>query len=483
MSNPAPHKASVWQRIGPQFLPFADAATDALPLGRLLRLSLFQVSVGMAMVLLTGTLNRVMIVELNMPSWLVALMVAIPVLAAPFRALIGFKSDTHKSVLGWRRVPYIWFGTLAQFGGFAILPFALLALSEGAVGNRVYGEIGAALAFLLVGAGLHTVQTAGMALASDLAPAHVRPRIVALLSVMLLIGMVASSLVFSFVLRTYSELYLIQIIQGAAMITFILNGIALWQQEPRNRERAMSQVPDPSFREAFAMFANVPHFKRLLVAIALGTAGFTMQDILLEPFGGQIFNLSVGQTTLLTATMAIGTLVAFFLSERLLNRGRDPVRIAAVGIMSGLIAFAAIIFAPGLESLLLFQSGAFIIGFGGGLFTVGLLTATMNLANSGMSGILLGTWGGVQATSAGLAVAFSGSMRDTVSALAEHGTFGPALTGIGTGYIFVYVIEIALLFATLIAVGPLVGAGTKRRSRHPAPHLESVARVDGLKEA
>ena len=59
-------------RLGAAFLPFADAATAELPLGRLLRLSLFQVSVGMAMVLLIGTLNRVMIVELGVPAWLVA---------------------------------------------------------------------------------------------------------------------------------------------------------------------------------------------------------------------------------------------------------------------------------------------------------------------------------------------------------------------------------------------------------------------------
>ena len=115
-----------WQALGPRFLPFADAATKDLPLGRLLRLSLFQVSVGMAMVLLTGTLNRVMIVELGVPAWLVGIMVSLPIVFAPFRALIGFKSDTHRSVLGWRRVPYIWFGTMMQFGGFAILPFALL---------------------------------------------------------------------------------------------------------------------------------------------------------------------------------------------------------------------------------------------------------------------------------------------------------------------------------------------------------------------
>ena len=70
-------------RLGPRFLPFADAATAELPLGRLLRLSLFQVSVGMAAVLLIGTLNRVMIVELGVPAWLVALMVSLPLVFAP----------------------------------------------------------------------------------------------------------------------------------------------------------------------------------------------------------------------------------------------------------------------------------------------------------------------------------------------------------------------------------------------------------------
>jgi hypothetical protein len=56
--------------VGPRFLPFADVATEDLPLSRLLRLSLFQVTVGMALVLLVGTLNRVMIVELPCrPRW------------------------------------------------------------------------------------------------------------------------------------------------------------------------------------------------------------------------------------------------------------------------------------------------------------------------------------------------------------------------------------------------------------------------------
>ncbi len=192
--------ANAWVNISPRFLPFADAATEELPLGRLLRLSLFQVSVALAFVLLNGTLNRVMIVELGVPTFVVAIAVSLPLLFAPFRALVGFKSDNHKSALGWKRAPFIWFGSMLQFGGLAIMPFALILLSGDSNGPAWIGYAGAALAFLLVGAGLHTTQTAGLALATDIAPAASRPRVVAFLYVMLLIGMVATSIVFGWLL-------------------------------------------------------------------------------------------------------------------------------------------------------------------------------------------------------------------------------------------------------------------------------------------
>ena len=59
---------SVWRNVGMQYLPFADVATNDVPLSRLLRLSLFQLSVGMVQTLFVGTLNRVMILELRVPA-------------------------------------------------------------------------------------------------------------------------------------------------------------------------------------------------------------------------------------------------------------------------------------------------------------------------------------------------------------------------------------------------------------------------------
>jgi BCD family chlorophyll transporter-like MFS transporter len=448
--------ASKWSKIGTQFLPFADAATAEMPLSRLLRLSLFQVSVGMATVLLIGTLNRVMIVELGVPAWLVALMVALPLVAAPFRAVIGFRSDQHKSVLGWKRVPYLWLGTMTQFGGLAIMPFALIILSGDSNGPLFIGKVAAALAFLLVGAGLHTTQTVGLALATDLSPSEKHPKVVALLCMMLLIGMVASALIFGAVLRHFTELRLIQVIQGSAVVTVLLNGIALWKQEPRNPAATAAHLPRPSFKQAWAEFDQAGQARRRLVALGFGTAAFSMQDILLEPYGGQVLHLPVGVTTAFTALLAVGGMIGFGIAAKLLGRGMDPYRLAGVGAIVGLYAFAALIFAAPTESKTLFATGVSLIGLGAGLFGHCTLTAAMAMAGRNQVGFALGVWGAGQASAAGIAVAAGGLLRDGVGALADRGVFGPTLIDPATGYGVVYAIEIFLLFATLVATGPLV---------------------------
>jgi BCD family chlorophyll transporter-like MFS transporter len=466
--------ASAWTRLGPSVLPFADAASEELPLGRLLRLSLFQVSVGMAAVLLTGTLNRVMIVELGLQAWLVSLMVALPLAFAPLRALIGFRSDVYRSALGWRRVPFIWMGNLLQFGGLAIMPFALILLSGDSQGPPIYGQAGAALAFLLVGAGMHTTQTAGLALATDLAPEDSRPRVVALLFVMLLVGMFCSALTFGWLLQDFSQLQLIRVIQGAAMVTMALNLLALWKQEKRDPQRHAADDIVPTFRQAWRRLAAENGSVRLLFAVALGSAGFTMQDVLLEPFGGQILGLSVSSTTVLTALLAGGTLVAFAVAARWLAAGMDPHRVAGYGALTGIFAFAVVTIVSALQSPAAFRVGVTLIGFGGGLFAVGTLSAAMALARRSDSGIALGAWGAVQATATGLAIAAGGALRDLFSNLAGSGALGAALAGPSTGYAIVYQVEILLLFATLIAIGPL--------ARHAASDQGAAQTGFGLAE-
>ena len=449
---------STWLRMGTRFLPFADAATVDLPLSRLLRLSLFQVSVGMSLVLLIGTLNRVMIVELNVSASLVGIMISLPLIFAPFRAVIGFRSDTHRSALGWRRVPFLYRGTMIQFGGLAIMPFALLVLSRGENAAHLplwIGQLAAAVSFLMVGVGLHTTQTVGLALATDLASAESKPKVVGLMYVMLLFGTISSAMLFGALLADFTPGRLIQVVQGTAVATIVLNAVALWKQEPRRRSQPSqashaTQRP-PSFRESLACFVEGRNAMRRLITVGLGTMAFSMGDVLLEPYGGQVLQLSVGDTTKLTATLAVGGLLGFALASRVLSRGADPFWMASCGVVVGIPAFMAVILAAPLASAPLFAGGTLLIGFGAGLFGHGTLTATMNLAPPDQAGLALGTWGAVQASAAGLAIALGGVIRDLVDATAPPGALGPA-----TGYGFVYGIEVVLLFAALVTMAPLI---------------------------
>ena len=425
----------------------------------------------MALVLLVGTLNRVMIVELKVSAALVAVMVSLPVLYAPFRALVGFRSDNHRCALGWRRVPYIWMGSMLQFGGLAIMPFALLVLSGG--GNATAwpswaGPAGAGLAFLLVGAGLHTVQTAGLALATDLAPRESHPKVVGLMYVMLLAGTIVSALAFGAFLGDFTPGKLVQVIQAAAVITLVLNTLALWKQEMRRPGGMARPSQQPEFAQAWRVYIGTDGALRRLMAIGLGTLAFGMQDVLIEPYGGQILGMSVGHTTWLTATLAAGGLAGFSAASGILSRGFDPVRMALIGAALGVPAFSAVITAAGTQSVPLFATGVLLIGVGAGLFGHGTLTVTMNCAPKDQAGLALGAWGAVQATAAGIAVALGGIGRDLVGALADRGFFGQALAGPVTGYAFVYAVEIALLLVTLAVMGGLVG---DRRNLALAPTL------------
>lgn len=458
--------------MGPRFLPFADIATADLSLGRLLRLSLFQVSVGMALVLLVGTLNRVMIVELGVPASLVAIMIALPLVFAPFRALIGHSSDTHRCELGWRRVPFIWKGTLLQFGGFAVMPFALLVLAGKGQADAAplwIGHSAAALAFLLVGAGLHTVQTAGLALATDLTAPESHPKVVGLMYVMLLVGMIGSALAFGAALQDFNPGRLVQVLQSAAMATIVLNGVAIWQQEVRRPPRGRAQLaPDPTFRESWDRFCQGEQTVRRLIIVGVGTMAFAMADVLLEPFGGQILNMTVSATTRLTALFAFGGLLGFWYASLTLGRGGDAYAIANLGAVIGVPAFLLVIAAAPFDMPILFLAGNLLIGFGGALFGHGTLTATMNLAPAKQAGLALGAWGAVQATAAGLGVGLSGAIRDGVDGVAALPT-GQA--DAATGYVTVYAIEIALLFVAIAATIPLL----RRSKRQPAGTTEHVA--------
>jgi BCD family chlorophyll transporter-like MFS transporter len=193
-----------------------------------------------------------------------------------------------------------------------------------------------------------------------------------------------------------------------------------------------------------------------------------------------VLDLTVGETTRLTALLALGGLLGFGYASYALGRGGDAYRMAGLGALAGLPAFGLVIAAAPLEMPMLFPIGNFLVGFGGALFAHGTLTATMSQAPRGQAGLALGAWGAVQATAAGIAVAASGILRDVVNAAfgAVEGIHG--LAGEAIGYVTVYALEIALLLVTLVAVIPLIrgrahARGPSPRAFEPAPPASAPA--------
>ena len=406
-----------------------------------------------------------MIVELLVPASLVAIMIAIPVLIAPLRTFYGHKSDTYKSFIGWKRIPYMWFGSLFQFGGLAIMPFAIIILSgDQTVGPSWAGEVLVAIAFLFTGIGMHITQTVGLALAADRATKENRPRVVALLYFMFLFGMGISAVVIGILLADFSKLRLIQVVQGSAVLTLILNLVAVWRQEQIIINQQKNDKSEKFFL-SWKKFISDRKTNSLIWVVFWGTLAFSMQDVLLEPYGGQILGLSVSETTNLTGVWALGALLGLALAANNSKKTVSSVSNAMTALLIGIVGFSAIIFSSPMQFPFLYFLGTLFIGFGTGLFSVSLLIIAMALSsktNLG-SGFILGSWGAAQAIGAGLGIAVGGILRDVVNKIALSGYLGSTFENNSIGYIFVYHLEILFIFITLIVLGMLSQEINKRK--------------------
>lgn len=250
----------------------------------------------------------------------------------------------------------------------------------------------------------------------------------------------------------------------------LLNIIAMWKQEPRDRVRArrMAVAPPADFWSAFHTLIDRDGTLRLLVVIALGTIGFGMADVLLEPYGGQALGLSVADTTRLTALLAGGTLAGFAVASRVLGRGGSPVRLARAGAAVGIPGFAAIILASQISGAPLFIAGTFATGLGAGLFGHATLTATVRAAHRNHVGLALGAWGAVQATAAGIGVALGGLVRDALFGFAPDG----GMTA-HTPYNLVFSAEIIFLALAVIIAAPLMASRGQKSGARIAAGPES----------
>ena len=378
------------------------------PLGWLgiLRLGLVQTALGAVVVLTTSAINRVMVVELALAASVPGLLVGLHYAVQIMRPRMGHGSD-----VGGRRTPWIVGGTavLALGGTGAAVSVAVIEAAGFAAGLAV-----AVLAFLLIGAGIAAAGTSLLVLlAARVAPGR-RAAAASLVWIMMIAGFVVTTAAAGRLLDPYSPARLVAVSAGVCALAFLLASAAVWGVEPRRR--AASAVPAepaperPAFRDALRQVWAEPDARRFAVFVFVSMLAYSAQDLVVEPFGGAVFALSLGETTRLASVQHGGVLlgmvaVALAGSMRAADRA-GRLRWLTVGGCVG-----AAVSVLGLAALGLFAearplaAACFAVGLGDGVFAAGAIASMMHLAGrggEGRAGIRMGVWGAAQAIAFGL---------------------------------------------------------------------------------
>jgi BCD family chlorophyll transporter-like MFS transporter len=411
---------------------------------RIFRLGLFQLGMGISLAPITGTLNRVLISDLKISAGFVALLMSIHYFVSPIRTVVGHHSDVRRSKGFWR-TPYIVLGAMLTYGGLSTAPFSLILFDADSVTQGPIVYVVAFIIFLLYGVGVNIVETTYLAMVSDNTEPEDRGKILAILWLMLVIGTVAGSLFIGFTLIDYSLGALISAMQLSAFIFVVCMVLSLIRQEKLRPDgrlvREIEHVARQSLGESLKIVWNTPALRSMFVVFFIATLGFGTHDVLLEPYGADILDMSVTATTLLTALWGVAMIIAVITAGWWLwTRGQSG-RLLISGALVGMMGFLTVTYAGAIESTLLFQVGVAGIGFGRGLFIVGSIATVMSLADRGHTGLFMGIWGVVQSLAQGFGTIGGGVARDAI---------GNATGNVLWGYVAVYAAASVFLFVMVL---------------------------------
>jgi BCD family chlorophyll transporter-like MFS transporter len=381
---------------------------------RLLRLALFQFGMGFSVVVFSGTLNRVLIKEEGIPAAVVGWLLSLSVFVAPARALFGFRSDRERKTFGYRRLPYFWIGMMMIFAGLSAGPFSLLVLSR-SFDLRVDLPFSVALGictfiFLLYALGSHVAQTAYLALVTDLTPQRERTRAVAFLWTALILGQITSSFVISYWLSDYTPMKLVQVMQTSSIVFLACAIAAIWKQD--QMVNVTETEGEDDFTHRVWSIVKTPRIRLFFLTVFLGTIGLTEQDVLMEPYAGQVLGMTVGETSRITGFWGIGMLVAMLIAARVVPRLSSPLPVAMVSCTLGLCAMVVVIGVSVVQSVPMLLGGVMLVGLSNGLFLISTLSLVVSMADIKTAGLFVGMWGLCQTTGTGLSNIVGGAVRD-----------------------------------------------------------------------
>jgi len=399
------------------------------------RLGLVQTALGAVVVLTTSTINRAMVVELALPATLPGLLVAIHYAMQMLRPRMGHGSDA-----GGRRTPWI-------VGGMAVLALGgtLAAAATGLLATHFWAGIALAVtAFVMIGAGVGAAGTSLLTLlAGEVAPAR-RAAAGTIVWLMMIAGFAVTATIAGKLLDPFSPERLLAVVGGICAVAFLLACAAVAGIE----RSAPRPVASGDFRAALREVWAEPAARQFTIFVFVSMLAYSAADLILEPFAGEVFGLTIGASTALAgqqnAGTALGMVIVGLMGSVFAGRALGSLRGWRV---AGCIASAVmLVLLAGARPGFPLGPAFFLLGIGNGAFAAAAIASMMQLAGregEARAGMRMGLWGAAQAIAFGL-----GGLAGTVLC-----DIGRAVTGAaGPAYAMVFVAEAALfLFSAVLA--------------------------------
>jgi BCD family chlorophyll transporter-like MFS transporter len=411
------------------------------------RLGLVQLCLGALVVLMTSTLNRVMVVELAMPAVLPGLLVGLHYAIQITRPNWGFRSDTR--------------GNRTRFVilGMAVLALGAFLATLGMVWMQtayLAGLVLSILAYALIGLGVGASGTSLLALLATATHPNRRAAAATITWLMMIFGIAVTATVVGKALDPYSPQLLLELVALVGATAVVVTTLAVYGIERRHRSATPVErdraVP---FRVGLAEIWAERRARNFTLFIFLSMTAYFMQELILEPYAGLSFGLTPGQSTELSGAQNGGVFVGMLLvgiAATGLKIGSLRVWIitGCLGSALALLTLAALGQIPQGGTLLL--PATIALGLFNGMFAVAAIGSMMALAGEGRQareGTRMGLWGASQAIAAGLGGLFGAAAVD----IARH------LTDDATAFGLVFTFEAALFGIAAVMAAQIVGAG------------------------
>ncbi len=430
------------------------------------RLGMVQASLGAIVVLMTSTLNRIMVVELALPALLPGALVALHYLVQMSRPRMGHGSDQ-----GSRRTPWIIGGMATLATGAICATLATMWMAD----SPVLGMLLATTGFMLIGLGVGAAGTSLLVLLAMRVAAERRAAAATTVWLMMIVGFAVTAGTAGKLLDPYTPTRLLGVTISVCSIALIVTVIALFRLESEPGDAEPAPAPDQTvpFRTALAEVWQESAARQFTIFIFISMLAYSAQDLILEPFAGTVFGFTPGESTSLSGVQHGGVLIGMLLVAAVgskFAKGRaGSLRVWCVGgCIASAIALAGLAVAGHVGPPWPLKANVFLMGAANGAFSIAAIGQMMRLATEGRAsreGVRMGLWGAAQA----IAFGFGGLLGTAASDIAHW-----LIDSTGVAYGSVFALE-ALLFiasallASRIAMGPRTHApGSSHGAQQPS---------------